>query len=130
MAERQWTGSVAVLPVSLRDLAQDFMHKAHGHEDSPLSSYLIDHAYSLSEWGDAVEQLYARLDAKGSSSSVMTNAQGVALAARFTERTLGINLSRGSFGLPDDYIYAIARDKRAGVADFHFGIDPEGRVSS
>jgi hypothetical protein len=32
--------------------------------------------------------------------------------------------------LPDDYIYAIARDKRAGVADFHFGIDPEGRVSS
>jgi hypothetical protein len=147
VSTREWTGSTKDVAGSLHAMAQEFASRAMAARDllavgdemsvdelrgalDRLGTYMQDHAYTLNEWGDAVEQLYVRLDAKGSSASVMTNAQGVALAARFTERTLSINVTQGSFGVPKDYVYGVARDRQANVADFHFGIDPEGRVSS
>lgn len=125
--DRQWTGSCANVPESLRALALEFMAKAHEHEDSPLSRYLIDHAYTLNEWGDAVEQLYARLD----EGEIVTNAQGVALAG-FLRRSFRTavpayrwaNVAQGGMGLPDTYLHVRMADGFTG------GIDQEGRVST
>jgi hypothetical protein len=125
---REWTGSAANLPKSLRELAHEFVAKAHEHRESPLASYLTDHAYTLSEWADAAEQLYARLD----EGEFPTNAQGVALA-RFLRPCFrdeahpadrGARVTRGGMGLSDDYLLVVLNDGYTG------GIDREGRTST
>lgn len=85
MPQREWTGSVAVLPKAMRELAVTMASLAdRAHRDgvnepkaslSEVQSFLRDEAYSLSEWADAIEQLYARLDA----GDGITNAQMVTL---------------------------------------------------
>lgn len=124
---REWTGSVSDLPNSLRALAMEFAETALANRDSQLSSYLQDHAYTLSEWGDAVEQLYAKLD----EGEIVTNAQGVALAGflrrgfRNAERRVAwANVALGGAGLPDSYLHVRMGD------GFEGGIDSEGRVST
>lgn len=142
--ERQWTGSCANVPESLRALALEFMTKAYAARDelkidsgaersdvdralAELSAYLIDHAATLSEWGDAVEQLYARLD----EGEIVTNAQGVALAG-FLRRGFRTavpayrwaNVAQGGMGLPNTYLSVRMAD------GFEGGIDQEGRVST
>lgn len=134
MAEREWTGSVSVLPHSMREFANEMTNVARTVEDDPaalaakLSGFLIDHAYTLSEWADAVDQLYARLD----EGKVPTNAQGVALA-RFLRPSFAddadpgyrhATVMRGGMGLPDDYIAVSLPDGYVG------GIDREGRTST
>lgn len=125
LANREWTGSVAALPESLRNLAQEFMRTSHG-DPALLAGYLRDHAYTLNEWGDAVDQLYVRLDERP-REGCPTNAQGVALAGRFKPDTTSIVVTRGGFGLPDTYLYVVESNSGR---DFHCGIDEEGRVSS
>lgn len=133
MAEREWTGSVSVLPHSMREFANEMTNVARTVEDDPaalaakLSGFLIDHAYTLSEWADAVDQLYARLD----EGKVPTNAQGVALARflgngfRNAERRFAwANVALGGAGLPDSYLHVRMGDGYEG------GIDREGRVST
>lgn len=125
MADREWTGSVSVLPQSMRELALEFDRKAHEHGTSPLSSYLVDHASTLIEWADAIEQLYARLD----EGDTVTNAQGVALA-RFLrghfmrDRFSNATVCRGGAGLPDDFLYVRFSDGYEG------GIAPNGDTST
>lgn len=125
---REWTGSVSDLPNSLRALAQEFAEKALANPGSPHASYLQDHAYTLNEWGDAVELLYAKLD----EGEIVTNAQGVALA-RFLRPSFAddadpgyrhATVMRGGMGLPDDYIAVSLPDGYVG------GIDREGRTST
>lgn len=124
---REWTGSVSDLPNSLRALAQEFAEKALANPGSPHASYLQDHAYTLNEWGDAVELLYAKLD----EGEIVTNAQGVALARflgngfRNAERRFAwANVALGGAGLPDSYLHVRMGDGYEG------GIDREGRVST
>jgi hypothetical protein len=125
---REWTGSVSDLPKSLRALAQEFLAKANAHPDSPLASYVQDHAWTLTEWADAVELLYARLDTEG---EVPTNAQGIALArflrghwTNVENRFRFASVSRGGAGLSDDYLYVRMGDGYEG------GIDRAGRTST
>lgn len=122
----------APLDKRLEHLALTLQEMAHNPDanERHLREFLRDEAYSLSEFALQVREEYARLSDKGSGAAVATNAQGVALAARFTERTLSLHVTRGSCGLPDDYLYVIARADRSDVPDFHFGVDSEGRVSS
>lgn len=143
MSDRDWSGSVSVLPESLRDLAREFMSASHearaelssdqrGDVDvalQKLAAFTADHASTLSEWADAVEQLYVRADERP-RPGCPTNGQGVALAGRFHEDTLSVTVTRGGFGLPANYLYVIERSRRPGVNDFHCGIDEHGRVSS
>lgn len=125
---REWSGSCANLSESLRALAIEFAGKSHTDAGSPLASYLSDHAYTLAEWADAVEQLYARLD----EGEIPTNAQGVALARflrpRFRDDAhpadRGARVTRGGMGLPDDYLLVVLNDGYTG------GIDREGRTST
>ncbi len=59
---------------------------------------------------------------------VPTNAQGLALARflrpAFRDKTIGAAVSRGSAGLPDDYLFVRLTDGYEG------GIAPDGRVST
>lgn len=84
MGGREWTGSVAVLPEAMRELAIKMANVAairnapmDESDAREMATFLADEAYTLSEWADAVEQLYARLDA----GEGVTNAQGVRIAA-------------------------------------------------
>lgn len=118
---REWTGSCAVLPEALRALAITFAERGGETNDS----FLRDEAYTLSEWADAVEQLYARLDA----GEPYTNAQGVALARRITERTQRVEVYPRPFDLPDGSLRVLIHDAGAQRA-FECGIEPDGSVSS
>lgn len=125
--DREWTGSCANLAESLRMLAIEFMNKSREHPDTPLSSYLQDHAYTLGEWGDAVDALYARLD----EGELVTNAQGIALAAflrrgwmNAERRFQFASVARGGDGLPETYLLVRMGDGFTG------GIDPDGRTST
>lgn len=132
MHEREWTGSVAVLPESMRLLALQMDELANtGAVDGVEmrgADFLRDHAATLAEWADAVEQLYARLD----EGEIPTNAQGIALA-RFLRPAFrddahpadrSAHVSRGGAGLPDSYLYVRLSDGYEG------GIDSDGRVST
>lgn len=132
MHEREWTGSTAVLPESLRLLALQMQELANtgaiNGVEMTAADFLRDNAYTLSEWADAVEQLYARLD----EGEIPTNAQGIALA-RFLRPAFrddahpadrSAQVSRGGMGLPDSYLLVRLSDGYTG------GIDRDGRTST
>lgn len=122
MPQREWTGSVAVLPQAMRQLANACADMANEPDRDPkpegadveriaaaLAEFLRDEAYTLSEWADAIEQLYARLD----EGDPITNAQmvklgqlmrnykadrAIVLAPRKGEKLLAFDLTeRGAF---------------------------------
>lgn len=133
--ERQWTGSVSDLPKAMRELAIEMSRIASAgnaprdeSDANQLAGFLQDHAYTLSEWADAVEQLYARLD----QGEIPTNAQGVALA-RFLRPQFRdtvhpadrrATVTRGGAGLSDTYLLVTL------PGGYQGGIDHEGRVST
>lgn len=125
---REWTGSVANLGASMRLLAEEFAKRGYSTEASNVRrerEYLADQAYTLAEWADAIEQLYARLD----EGEVPTNAQGVALA-RFlrghfrNDRFANATVTRGGMGLSDKYLLVRMSDGYTG------GIAPNGDTST
>jgi hypothetical protein len=143
-AQREWTGSVAVLPESMAAFAVEMSNKAYeargelrssersdvDHALSELVSFLQDHASTLAEWSDAVRELYVRLDEP--KDEFPTNAQGVALA-RFLRPAFRddvrpadryASVSRGGEGLGDSYLLVRLADGYTG------GIDREGRTST
>lgn len=142
MPERQWTGSCANVPASLRALASAIYERTNevidGAREQPptdraeadallreaftLIDWLRDHATTLNEWGDAVEQLYARLD----EGSPTTNAQGIGIARLMRSRPgVGVtNITPSPFGLPGEYVGVAFND------GFVCGIAPDGSVSS
>jgi hypothetical protein len=139
--ERQWTGSVAKLPESMDQLAVEMSMKASAAavrladvpEARELAQFLADHAYTLSEWADAVRTLYVRVDE--TDGEVPTNAQGVALARflrpgfeRADRADRHAQVSRAGAGLGDDYLYVRVPNGRGGW--YEGGIDREGRVST
>lgn len=127
MSEREWTGSVSNLPAGIRNLAIAMSDRGSERIDSAdersdvdrelieLRAWLQDHAYSLSEWADAVEQLYARLD----EGEVVTNAQGVSLA-RFlrshfrADPLTNATVTLGGMGLSTDYLLVRMADGYTG----------------
>jgi hypothetical protein len=140
MPEREWTGSVAVLPESLRKLAIDMANLANAAReqlevlDASLyddevqqlqgladaqRAFLAGHAYTLREWAVAVEQLYARRDES-------LNAQGLALARLMAgRRGERVNiLTNATFTLPEGWWLATFE------CGFECGIAPDGSVSS
>lgn len=139
MPDREWTGSVAVLPASMRELAIDFANRAYAARDEAdgpnelatlraLAAYVQDNAYTLGEWSDAIDELYARLDA----GEPYTNAQGVALVRRLSEHTQRVTITLRPSDLPDGYLLVHMEDY-VGVGQarsFVCGIAPDGRVSS
>ncbi len=145
MATREWTGSVTDLPKSVHELAIEFARNGTAARDlgalddlstaelrlrlRELAEFMQDHAYTLNEWADAVEQLHVKLS-EPAAPGVLTNAQGVEIARRFTHTTASVHITRGSQGIGENDVYLIVNDRRAGVRPFHCGIDPEGRVSS
>ena len=109
-------------------LAQQFLQRAwqDGAESIPaLREYLRDHAASLAEFARQVRDEYERVVG---DEEVPTNAQGIALArflrSAFRDKTIGAAVSRGSAGLPDDYVYVRLTD------GYEAGIAPDGRVST
>ena len=109
-------------------LAQQFLERAW--QDGPesigaLREYLRDHATSLAEFARQVRDEYERVVG---DDVVPTNAQGIALARflrpAFRDKTIGAAVSRGSAGLPDDFLFVRLTDGYEG------GIGPDGRVST
>jgi uncharacterized protein YcaQ len=123
--------SRAPLDERLEFVADQFATWAHDPKLSPheLRQRLLDERMSLCEFAEQLRQEYVRLSERP-RPECPTVAQGVALAGRFHADTLSIQVTRGGFGLPESYLYVIERSKRAGVNDFHCGIDEDGRVSS
>jgi hypothetical protein len=119
--QREWTGSCANLAESMEALAVKFANRANETGDS----FLQDEAYTLSEWADAIRELYARLDA----DEPHTNAQGVAISRRITERTERVEIFPRPFDLPEGYLLATFHDRDAAMP-FVCGIAPDGSVSS
>ena len=115
----------APLADRLRALATVFQERAWADPKAPNSGFLSDHAASLAEFAQQVEEEYAPL---ARDHEVPTNAQGVALArflrAAFRDRAVGAHVCRGGAGLPDDYVYVRLTDGYEG------GIAPDGRVST
>ena len=118
----------APLDQRLEALAQQFYERAwkDGAESIPaLREYLRDHAASLTEFARQVREEYERTVG---DEVVPTNAQGLALARflrpAFRDKTIGAAVSRGSAGLPDDYLFVRLTDGYEG------GIAPDGRVST
>lgn len=118
---REWTGSCANLPDSLR--AASAVCADHARETNDERWMFL--AYSLGEWADATAELYARLDA----GAPYTNAQGVALAQRITDRTVRVEISTRPFDLPNGYLLVNVYDA-ASQRPFQCGIAPDGSVSS
>jgi hypothetical protein len=141
MADREWTGSVANLPESMRAFAVEMANLANEeaaelksderHEvDAALErvvEFLRDHAYTLSEWGDAVEQLYARLDAPAGAGD-FTNAQALAVGRIALRPPYHTAVWPTPFDLPDGY--ALVCTKEAGVVNAQYGVAPDGSVST
>lgn len=120
MSAREWTGSCANLGESMRALAIKFAERAHETNDS----FLQDEAYTLSEWADAIDQLYIRSDAGG----LITNAQGAAIArlmrGRLDETVTVSRTLAQVVGLPENWLLVTFS------AGFECGIAPNGGVSS
>jgi hypothetical protein len=119
--QREWTGSCANLAESMEALAVKFASRANETGDS----FLQDEAYTLSEWADAIRELYARLDV---GDGLVTNAQGVAIARLMRGRldetaTVSRPLARTA-GLPENWLLVTFS------AGFECGIAPDGSVSS
>ena len=117
----------APLDQRLEALAQQFYERAFADYTTAdgLREFLRDHAASLSGFARQVREEYERT---GSDVVVPTNAQGLALARflrpAFRDKTIGAAVSRGSAGLPDDYLFVRLTDGYEG------GIAPDGRVST
>lgn len=119
--QREWTGSCANLGESMRALAITFAERGNETNDS----FLRDEAYTLSEWADAIDELYARLDV---GEGLVTNAQGTAIARLMRGRldetvTVSRTLARVA-GLPANWLLVTFS------AGFECGIAPDGSVSS
>ena len=122
---REWTGSCSRLDEAMRELAIKFAERGSGNgELSDVQEFLRDEAYTLNEWADAVAQLYARLDA----GEPYTNAQGVAITRRITERTSRVVIFPRQPDLPDGYLGAFYEDVDGN--GFTCGIAQDGQVSS
>lgn len=133
---REWTGSVAVLPDSMAALAIEMSNLATNRnapmdesDAREMADFLRDHAYTLAEWSDAIRELYARLDEP--KGEIPTNAQAIALGnflrGHFRSDDVSsryANVSRGGAGLGDSYLHVRFGDGYEG------GIDPEGRTST
>lgn len=126
MEQREWTGSVAVLPEAVRELAVKMANLANQgwreenlDQVQKLEAFLRDEAYTLNEWADAIEQLYARRDES-------LNAQGLALArlmaGRRGERVTVI--TNATFTLAEGWWLVTFE------CGFECGIAPDGSVSS
>lgn len=129
MPQREWTASTTVLPQAMRELAVKMAREANeatvlDNDAARLRNFLRDEAYTLSEWADAVEQLYARLP----DGQPHTNAQGVALVKRINERTRRVIVTPQPFDLPPGYLGVVYEDDGAGP--FTCGIDVDGVMSS
>ena len=141
---REWTGSVSKLPESMRAFAVEMANLASEEAaelksdercdvDAALSrvlNFLRDHAYTLSEWGDAVDELYARLDHELPNG--LTVAQGVALV-RFMGRENAMAVFRGGQGLERDKLLVELepfRARAAGRTPYTGGIDRDGSTST
>lgn len=73
MTPREWTGSCAVLPESMREFATSLIEHGHATNDS----FCVDHASTLREWADAVEQLYVKRDAVERVAMQLLDALGL-----------------------------------------------------
>jgi hypothetical protein len=131
---REWTGSVAVLPEAMAELAVEMMNLATQQADpAVVRQWLRNHASTLGEWSSAVRELYVRVDE--TDGEVPTNAQGIALArflrAQFRDDVhpgdRSAHVSRGGAGLGDDYLHVVLNPYGR---RFEGGIDREGRVST
>jgi hypothetical protein len=136
---REWTGSVKVLPTAMAHMAIEATRLAGSMRDRTdvervareLRDWIADHAYTLAEWADAIEQLYVRLDAttpcarEHGPTVELPNAQLLSLGriAAYGGPTWA---RLGALCLPDDML---------GVQSPRFphggcGIAPDGSVSS